>query len=717
MLLRKKRTLWSSPTSALYQLIATGLTVGMTLSPQAVADDSCARDPNHMTVVVQLTNSGQQKALQVAYEATRRNMDNLLKFVPEDFPEFGADPKKCKRENIMNLSPEVMKSDCMAFVPDGVWDGTIPGASLERPVALSMKMGNVKIKHLALGKNPEIKCKNNVCDVTTTIDAADVSLDFALKSVDESCNKYALKNIKLSLNSKALAKKPSKVHLRYRYTGDTTQPVEVLWDNSQISLPSEAVKFSAEKAAPGQNICKDTQDIQDVVPTLVNHFVAKNQFIINTIIDNVRNSSSVRQVADVQIKELARQNGLGNDKYVSAVIPSIKQISTDVNVKGATQDRVNQADDYLTSIMRARGASEINSAASAHSFALNLSDYLDSFKSSRTPTTVDMVQALSNKWKDTAKELTRLAANSDSPTRAVIKRETAKINALVSKLDQFQDQVKVELDSNRQAEEFAVTVAAMKLDDPKSQIQAKIDACYRCQMFAVPTVAKADWGFDEGKYDIAVKTDYGTLNQALAIMQKSHGLDTCVIKGAQRDCKDTRADDEKIDIHFSEAPEIFWDTRSNSFAVRVKKIQLIPQNGDLAKLSRKIETDVVLPGKISIDSETKMIHFEPIADTTDITHPNLAAAQWGDRWHIISGAFAWAVEKALNTSWGQNMARDQIKTALTVNLPMPEAATLTQVKATPQGFAVYFNLPENPLDLLSPETPARALAGKRTTLK
>lgn len=717
MLLRKKWTHWSSSTSTLSKLITASLSVGMVFSPQALAEDGCSRDPNRMSVVVQLTSSGQQKLSRVAYEATRRNMDSLMKFIPTDIAPFGADPKICKRPNIEHLSPEKVKTDCFGILPEPLWDGDNQNASMDRIEPVQMKMSNLKVKHLALSKNPTIKCQNNVCDVTAGVEQFDMGFDMSAKSVNESCDKIQLKDVSVGVSAQAARNKPTKVHLKFRYTNDVSNPVEIIWDDSQIVVPKEAVKFQATATGQSRNLCKNSEDLQDIAPKAINHFVAKNQFVMNQIIDVVK-TNALKTVADEQIKQLAAANGMGKDMSINAVVPSIKEITSDGALKGATQDQVNQADQYLDSIMAARSTADLYNALSSHSSALSVADYLSSFRSSKSATTVDMVQALSDKWKDNSKQISHLEATSTDPeTKAMLHQENAKIKDVVSNLDQFRKKVKIDLDSKDDADQFALVVAALKADAIKSEIEAKVNACYRCRSFSVPGNVGQDWGFDGGPHDVAVKTGYGTLNQFLAIMQSKHGLDTCVIQDAHRDCKDARPEDVKIDVHFTNSPEVFWDAESNSFAIRVKQIQLNNQNGDLGRLASKVVADVVLPGRLTVDSDTKTIHFEPIQDKIKISNPQLTAAAWGDRWRILSGTVAWAIEKALNTSQGQGIAQSHIQTALTIDLPMPDQATLTQVKTGPQGFSVYFNLPENPLDLLPPETPARALAGSKAKLK
>jgi hypothetical protein len=248
-------------------------------------------------------------------------------------------------------------------------------------------------------------------------------------------------------------------------------------------------------------------------------------------------------------------------------------------------------------------------------------------------------------------------------------------------------------------------LTALQANDLQSEIQAKVSACYRCQSLGVKATEGADWGFDSGNHDLALKTGYGTINQFLAVMNQNDGLDTCVIEDAKRDCKDARPEDGIIDVHFPNTPEIVWNPDTNSFAFKVKQIQLSNHKGTLGKIARKMEADVLLPGKLTLDNITQQLHFEPIAEGIKVSNPNFKAADW-DPLHAVSGIVAWAAEKMANKAFAHNM----MKKALTVDVDLPETSKITQVKTDPQGFSVYMQLPDNPLDLLPSEEADRTLA-------
>jgi len=706
----------SSPNTVVSSLsFLLGISMGIIpLSAQGALDQNCARDPNRMNMVVELTQSGQTKMSKVAYEATRRSMDDFMKKVPSDIPEFGSVPDECKRPNIDHLSPKKMSDDCFGFLPEAIWWGDkLPNARWDRLEPVVFKMNKLQIKHVALGKKPTISCQNNVCDVSTTIDQLDLGFDISVRSVnDKTCDAFALNGVKLGLNPRALRKNPMKVRIKFRYTEDVKHPVEVLMDESSFNIPASAVEYDPKSVTQGKNLCKMLPHIQNDTAGIVDDVVAKNQHTMDQIRDALKTQFLDQFVKD-QTKQLAQIDGLGSDRLMRAGIPNIKEVTSTSALKSATQDQVNVADKYLNTIMSARSGIELANALQTNLPLTSVSEYTSSFKSSKSATTLDMAQALSEKWSSNANEISRLATKSADPTiKSLLMREIDKIRLAKNHLDQFQHNVKIDLQMPTDGEPIALVLTAIQANNLQSEIQAKLSACYSCRKLGIQATGGAEWGFDKGNHDVAIKTGYGTINQFLSVMQNNHSLDTCIIEGVKRDCQDARPGDVKIDVHFPNAPEVVWNPDTRSFAFKVQGIQLRNQKGTLGKIAKTMQADVFLPGNLVLGEDGKSLRFSPIADKIKVSNPDFSAADW-DRTKILSGIVAWAAEKVADTSISHGM----IKSALTLDFDMPEAATLTEVKATSEGFGVYIKLPDDPTTLLPAEKPARTLAGSKNKLK
>ncbi len=693
-------------------LLAAGLCWGALTTTTALAEDDCARDPNRMSMVIQLTRTGQEKISRVAIETIRRSMDKLLENVPADIPEVGADPKICKRPDIDHLSPDKISNNCFGLLPEALWNGSLPNAKLDRLEPVQLKMNKFKIKHLALNKKPSVKCQHNVCEVDTTIDQLNMGFDITARSVNESCDQVGLKNVALNLNSKTSKDKPAKVRFKFRFTNDIAHPIEIDWDDAQINVPVESLNYQAKSVTDGQNLCKRNQGIQKVVSEIAGDLVAKNQFVTNTILDLVKDSV-LKSFIDQEIVELAQANGLGKEKYINASTPNIKNVVNKGVIKAATKQQIILADDYLNKIRSAPSGPDLAKTLPENIPSSNVAEYIKSFKSSKTEKTHDFVQALSEKWISNLDELSRLEAKANDPhMKSLLRREQENIKLAVKDLERFRTSLSFEINPNGDEEKLALVLTALQANDLQSAIESKISACYRCRNLGILATSGADWGFENGDHDIAFKTGYGSINQLLAVMQESHSLDTCVIQGARRDCKDARPDDVKIDVRFSSAPEIFWNPASNSFAFGVKQIELVPQNGGLAMIGRKLKTDVLLPGTLTVENDGKTIRFTPIQSQINVNNPDFKAANW-DPTKVLSGVVAWVAEKMANTAF----AHRKMKDALTIDVDLPENSKLSQVKATPQGFAVYMNLPSDPNLMLPPEKPVRTLAALQSEIK
>jgi hypothetical protein len=686
---------------------------------EALAEDSCARDPNRSNMVVQLTRSGQQKLTRVAYEKMRRSMNDILKLIPPTTPEFGANQDLCKRENARKLSDKKYIESCFGLLPEALWDPNIPDASMQRLEPVVMRMENVSLKNVGLSRNPNLSCKNNVCEITASVDQLDLDFDISLRSVNETCIQAGLDDVHVSLNPKALKTKPTQVKFKFRLTNNISDPVKISWNESQFNVPVGAISYRAKSVTEGKNLCEKNQGIQKVADVVVGDLVAKNQIVINMILDNLK-KQVIESLVDAEIVELARANGVGKDIYADMPVPALKDLMDAGALKAGTQEQLDQADAYLDIIMSSAGNPVVLSKKLSQNVPVAaIAEFRKSFRRGKAKDVSTKSEALQDKWLSVYRTIARKAnETTDSNLKTVLDGELDKIRWTLKNLEEFQRDIQIEQvaknpdDPVEVSQKVALILTALQANDLQSEIQAKVSACYRCQSLGVKATAGADWGFETGDHDLALKTGYGTINQFLALMHQNDGLDTCVIENAKRDCKDARPEDGIIDVHFPNAPELVWNPESNSFAFKVKQIQLTNHKGTLGKVASKIEADVLLPGRLAIDKVTNQLHFEPIAESIRVTNPYFKAADW-DPTKVISGIVAWAGEKMANKAFAHNM----MKKALTVDVDLPESSTISQVKANPQGFSVYMKLPDNPLDLLPPEKGDRTLATSKTKLK
>jgi hypothetical protein len=479
-----------------------------------------------------------------------------------------------------------------------------------------------------------------------------------------------------------------------------------------MSVPVAALDYKAQSVTDGPNICQKNQGIQKSADLIVGDLVAKNQIVMNIILDKVK-KKVLQSLVDAEIVELARANGVGKDMYSSLPNPRLVDLMDSGSLKNATEDQLIAADSYLDIIYSSAGNATVLAKRLPPNLPVStIAEFRRSFKRAKAKDVVEQTEKLHSKWVSIYRELAKQSnATYDPNLKAVLDKELDKIKWTLKSLQEFQRDVQAEQVAKNPdepvdvSEKVAMILTALQANDLQSEIQAKVSACYRCQSLGVKATEGADWGFDSGNHDLALKTGYGTINQFLAVMNQNDGLDTCVIEDAKRDCKDARPEDGIIDVHFPNTPEIVWNPDTNSFAFKVKQIQLSNHKGTLGKIARKMEADVLLPGKLTLDNITQQLHFEPIAEGIKVSNPNFKAADW-DPLHAVSGIVAWAAEKMANKAFAHNM----MKKALTVDVDLPETSKITQVKTDPQGFSVYMQLPDNPLDLLPSEEADRTLA-------
>jgi hypothetical protein len=687
---------------------------------QALAENSCARDPDRMNMVVQLTRSGQQKLTRAAYEKMRLSMDEILKKIPSASPEVGADPELCKRENARKLTDKQFAESCFGFMPEALWDPNIPDASLQRLEPVVLRVDNLSLKNVALSKEPDLSCKNNVCEITASVDQLDLNFDIGVRSVNESCIQTGLDNVRMGLNPQALKTKPAKVKIKFRLTGNVADPVKVSWNESKFSVPVSSITYQAKSRTEGNDLCHKNEGIQKVANVIVGDLVAKNQIVMNLIIDTVKRRL-VQSLVDREIVEIARVNGVGKETYANVPVPRLKDLMDSAALQAASQEQLDAADGYLDVIDSSAG----NTAVLAKKLAPNLpvstiAEFRKSFKRAKAKDVVEEIEKLHHKWASIYREIVKRsnAAYYDPKLKAILDGELDKIKWTLKNLEDFQKNIQAEQavknpdDPEDVSQRVALILTALQANDLQSEIQAKVSACYLCQNLGVKATAGADWGFEAGNHDLALKTGYGTINQFLALMNQDSGLDTCVIENAKRDCKDARPEDGIIDIHAPNTPEIVWNPETNSPAIKVKGIQLTNNKGTLGKIARRMEADVLLPGKLTLNPLTQQLQFEPIAQGIHITYPNFKAANW-DPFHVVSGIVAWAAERLADKAF----AHEKMKEALTINVDLPKTSTITQLKMDPQGVGVYMKLPDNLQELLPAEKTERSLAGSKAKLK
>jgi hypothetical protein len=562
-----------------------------------------------------------------------------------------------------------------------------------------------------MAKNPSIKCQGNVCEVDTMIDELNMGFDIAAKSVNENCNQIELNNVKVTSDPLSIKKKPILVHVKFRFTENLAHPIEVVWNDSNVTAPVDSIQYQAQSVTQDKNLCQRNKGIQKAAADIIGDLVAKNQYVTNMILDIVK-TSVIEDFANEEITQLAKANGVGKETLVTAAVPKIKDITNESTLKAATQDQIGFAEKYLKKVQSARTSAELSDALKSDSVDSQINDYLASFKNSNLPTSPQFAKTVADQWATNAQVLTQLAANTQDPSlKTLLQNERNKIEIALTHIDQFQRNLKVDVQMPTDGDKIALMLTAIQANNLQSEIEAKVSACYKCQKFNIPGTAGAEWGFDKGSHDLAVKTGYGTINQALAIMNANHALDTCIIQGAKRDCKDARPDDVKIDVHFNNAPEVIWDPESGSFAMKISQVQLNNHKGKLGAIASSMKVDIILPGTLTVQNGGKSVHFTPIQDHIRVSNPDFKPADW-DRTQLLSGVVAWAAEKMANTAFAHRM----MQKALTTDVTLPEYATLSQIKPTPQGFSVYANLPDDPTTLLPPENGNRTLAGTKRKL-
>jgi hypothetical protein len=683
----------------------------MTLPSRAIAEDSCAKNPQRIEAVVQMTASGQRKVAQLAYEFTRRSTDEYLKLIKQNPPPFGANRELCNKNVIDKQSPETIKQKCFGLLPGFLWNGNASNVSLDgRLEPVEMTMTDLQIKTLELDKKPKITCKNNSCEVLADVHQLDLGFNIKARSINETCDQFGLKDVKFNLKPYERQKKHPQIRLKFRYTGNLKEPIQVDWNDSKFTVSVDEIEANATSVIDGEGMCKTHPKLKKIAADLAQDMVAENQFVMDMILDKVK-TLPIQNFVTEQMAQIAKLNGIGSDLAVNAPIPTARDLMDRKAMVTATKIQEAKANEYLGNVMNSHSTDALATYLAKTDPRPGLRELINNFKSSKTQSTLDQTEYLANVWSANSKRLTELAAiTSDPRLKDLLKNEIPKLDATVSLLDQFAQQLRSGIPATKDdLTPILLSLTALQANDLQSEIEAKVSACYRCSHSTISGTGGTSWGFDRGDHDFAFKTGYGSINRILAEMAAESKLDTCVVIDSQKDCKDVTKDDIKIDVHFPNAPEIVWDESSGTFAIRVKQIQLDNQKGILGFLGRKMEADVTLPGRLTLSEDGQTIRFQPIADKIKISNPDVSHARW-EPTRLLTKLVAWATEKMADTAFSHR----QIAKRLTTEMGIPYFTTLTQIKATPEGFGVYVKLPEDPTFLLPRDgNSGRALATTR----
>jgi hypothetical protein len=737
----------------------------------ASSGDGCAYNPHRMNMVVQLTRTGEEKVTALGFEYARQEMDKNLQQIPKSFPPFGADPNICKKEKIYSLSPSVIKDKCFGLVPVGMWDGDRPDAQKASDKGISepiqMSMNNFAFRHLNLHPHPKIQCKNNVCQVDAKIDSFDIGFDFKIKSVNESCSELSIKKGSLGLDQMAIrtaARRERRniapsVHLEFRFSDNLAEPIAVNWNKTKINLSAHALRFDGQSETQGRDICAKNPNIQRNAVGIAQDAVIHNQFVLNMVMDTIQ-STVIKDFTQQQLAQMAQMNAFGVEQSLNVAVPNLGGLARSIQASSAQDEQLKLARSFLKDVRNARGTRDLMSARARASIFKNIDSFGSSFRSADEANIADSYGKVADIWDEVARSLRNIAAaTQDAEMKNLLLVDASSLRDSTSQLRATQQTILARVKANDPADQLIYEITALQAGDLKGEIESKVSACYKCQNIQ-STGGQSNFGFDSGTHDLAFKTSYKTFNQVLEAMYAQNKTDMCFVANASRECQDALPSDSKVEIHFGSAPEVFWDTNSGSFAIRVHGLRLKNTNKPFPFAPGLMTGDVVVPVTLSLKDNGQSIHFEPIQEKMQLANPQLKGGDWAPR--FISGIANWVGERLLNhTQWANKLVRgwsapfltgDQSLTSdlkkgmlpkdeldrLTridlrnqlnssdpdVPLELPkklnsmDVGHLTDLKPTPDGIGVYLKLPENPLNLMPQEDQGtRTLAGRTGKLK